>query len=186
MMSFGGAWCCWELFTPVNVETVTESLFKLYVFYHKWAEWTAAPSERCILMCIAYTCVRRRRRRWRRRWYMAMLCRFFSVFVVALCCSLNLHYTNFSLFWSRISNMFHQHCKCFKRPSAALQTSMHYDSKRVSKLPFINALQLVALSTHKSIVYNGHAFPPIIDGVGAEHILHTITNKQTAFYVQLM
>lgn len=125
----------------------------MYFITNKLSE---PPSERCILMWIAYTCVRRRRQRW--WWYMAMLC-----FLLLLCCSLNLHYTNFSLFCSKVSNMFHcvefhQHCKYFKRSSVALQTSMHSELKRDSRFSFINALQLVALSTHKSIVYM--ATPP--------------------------
>lgn len=49
-------WCCSELFTSVTVETVTETLFKLFV---SQTSGTAARA-RGVSLCMAYICVRRR------------------------------------------------------------------------------------------------------------------------------
>lgn len=184
LMSFGGAWCCWKPFTPVNVETVTESLFKLYIFYHKWAEWTAKrevyPYVNSLHMCTKTTTK------------MMMIYGVALFFVVALLFTQFTLHKLFTLLFESIQHVplrrvsqHHQHCKCFKRPSAALQTSMHSDSKRDSKFPFIIALQLVALSTHKSIVYM--ATPSHQSSLSTESVpsrdTHLPTNKQLFMFM---
>lgn len=140
-----------ELFTSVDVENVTESLFKLFVSQEKcgWACW--ARVREVYPYVALHMCTE--------RWCMAGFASTFY-FSLSLLTQFTLHAclsTSSIQFTCSTDDTQNNIAKCFLQRNDALhprrlklQCNMTRDE---DIFPFINVLQLVALSTHKSIAY---------------------------------